>query len=107
NLYAEQCGASRDPASFPTRRSSDLRLRNAVMYDWGDTNDITHHATVPLSDGEEQFGILNVAAPNKQYFSDDELTLLESVAYQIGDRKNTRLNYSHVSISSAVFRLQE
>src|SRR5699024_7555455 len=71
------------------------RLRNAVMYDWGDTNDITHHATVPLSDGEEQFGILNVAAPNKQYFSDDELTLLESVAYQIGTAvKRTRLYHS-------------
>lgn len=71
------------------------RLRNAVMYDWGDTNDITHHATVPLSDGEEQFGILNVAAPNKQYFSDEELTLLESVAYQIGTAvKRTRLYHS-------------
>src|SRR5699024_4592109 len=59
------------------------RLRNAVMYDWGNTNAITHHATVPLSDGEEQCVILNVAAPNKQYFSDEELTLLESIAYPI------------------------
>src|SRR5699024_2658714 len=108
NLYAEQCGASRDPASFPTRRSSDLRLRNAVMYDWGDTNDITHHATVPLSDGEEQFGILNVAAPNKQYFSDDELTLLESVAYQIGTAvKRTKLYHSQTKRAENLVLLDE
>jgi len=84
------------------------RLRNAVMYDWGDTNAITHHATVPLSDGEEQFGILNVAAPNKQYFSDEELTLLESVAYQIGTAvKRTRLYNSQKKRAENLVLLDE
>src|SRR5699024_5123578 len=84
------------------------RLKNAVMYDWGDTNDITHHATVPLSDGEEQFGILNVAAPNKQYFSDEELTLLESIAYQIGTAvKRTRLYNSQKKRAENLVLLDE
>ncbi|TCP21057.1 two-component system NarL family sensor kinase [Scopulibacillus darangshiensis] len=60
------------------------RLEDALKYDWGDTQGLTHHATVPLTAGGERFGILNVAAPNKTHFSDEELTLLQSVAYQIG-----------------------
>ncbi len=59
-------------------------LENAVEQDWGDTAGITHHATVPLSAGKERFGILNVASPNKTHFTDEELALLEAVAYQIG-----------------------
>lgn len=47
-------------------------------------SDITHHATVPLQSGPEKFGLLNVASPNTVRFSDDELALLESVAFQIG-----------------------
>lgn len=49
-----------------------------------DYDDITHHATVPLQSGQEQFGLLNVATPNTIRFSDGELALLESVAFQIG-----------------------
>ncbi|KAA1039177.1 GAF domain-containing sensor histidine kinase [Macrococcus equipercicus] len=48
------------------------------------TADITHHATVPLQSGQERFGLLNVAAPHKTSYSEDELELLESVAFQIG-----------------------
>lgn len=47
-------------------------------------SNITHHATVPLQSGPEKFGLLNVASPNTVRFSDDELALLESVAFQIG-----------------------
>ncbi|MBQ0137819.1 MAG: GAF domain-containing sensor histidine kinase [Kurthia sp.] len=47
-------------------------------------SNITHHATVPLQSGVEKFGLLNVASPNTVRFSDDELALLESVAFQIG-----------------------
>lgn len=45
---------------------------------------ITHHATVPLQSGQERFGLLNVATPNTIRFSEGELALLESVAFQIG-----------------------
>ncbi|TDM07461.1 GAF domain-containing sensor histidine kinase [Macrococcus lamae] len=48
------------------------------------TDDITHHATVPLQSGQERFGLLNVATPLKKSYSEDELELLESVAFQIG-----------------------
>ncbi|MGO4790037.1 GAF domain-containing sensor histidine kinase [Paenibacillus sp. 2KB_20] len=60
------------------------RLDNAVRYQWGDTEGITHHATVPLRSGSRRFGVLNVAAPGKLHFTKEELALLESVAYQIG-----------------------
>ncbi|PTM57694.1 GAF domain-containing sensor histidine kinase [Desmospora activa] len=60
------------------------RLDDAVKYEWGDTQGITHHATVPLVAGEERIGLLNVAAPGKERFSEEELSLLQSVAYQIG-----------------------
>lgn len=60
------------------------RIVEAIEHKWGETNEITHHATVPLRAGSEKFGLLNVASPNKTHFSDEELALLESVAFQIG-----------------------
>ena len=46
--------------------------------------DITHHATVPLRSGSEKFGLLNVASPKTVKYSEEDLELLESVAFQIG-----------------------
>lgn len=60
------------------------RIEEVIEHKWGETRGITHHATVPLRAGNEKFGLLNVASPNKTYFSDGELALLESVAFQIG-----------------------
>ncbi|MBU7594953.1 GAF domain-containing sensor histidine kinase [Metabacillus halosaccharovorans] len=60
------------------------RIEEAIENNWGETNGITHHATVPLRAGKENFGLLNVASPNKKHFSEEELALLESVAFQIG-----------------------
>ncbi|WP_026673337.1 GAF domain-containing sensor histidine kinase [Alkalihalobacterium bogoriense] len=60
------------------------RIENAIMQKWGDTKGITHHATVPLQAGEEQFGLLNISSPHQDWFSDEELALLEAVALQIG-----------------------
>lgn len=60
------------------------RLEDAKRHNWGDRQGLTHHATVPLTAGEERFGILNVAAPGKEHFNNEELTLLQSVAFQIG-----------------------
>lgn len=45
---------------------------------------ITHHATVPLQIGQERFGLLNVASSNTVRFSEEDLELLESVAFQMG-----------------------
>ncbi|WP_230497774.1 GAF domain-containing sensor histidine kinase [Pseudoneobacillus rhizosphaerae] len=60
------------------------RIEEAIEYNWGETNGLTHHATVPLRAGEEKFGILNVGSPKKTFFHEDELALLESIAFQIG-----------------------
>ncbi|MBM7586350.1 two-component system NarL family sensor kinase [Bacillus pakistanensis] len=60
------------------------RIEIAIEEKRGDTEGINYHATVPLQSGNESFGLLNVAAPNKTHFSKDELALLESIAFQIG-----------------------
>ncbi|WP_409299163.1 GAF domain-containing sensor histidine kinase [Peribacillus sp. SCS-26] len=61
------------------------RLEEAAALGAGnDTGGLTHHATVPLRAGSEQFGLLNVAAPGREAFNQSELDLLESVAFQIG-----------------------
>ncbi|MCE5169713.1 GAF domain-containing sensor histidine kinase [Paenibacillus profundus] len=69
------------------------RLEDAVKYRWGDTEGITHHATIPLHAGERLYGILNVAAPGKEQFHAKELMLLQSVAYQIGTAIERTLLY--------------
>lgn len=60
------------------------RIEDAIEYNWGKTEEITHHATIPLRAGTEKFGLLNVAAPHKTHFSEEELALLEAIAFQIG-----------------------
>lgn len=60
------------------------RIEDAIEYKWGETESITHHATIPLQAGEEKFGLLNVASPHKRHFTEEELALLEAIAFQIG-----------------------
>lgn len=60
------------------------RIENSISEKTGDHGNITHHATVPLQSGAERFGLLNIAVPDRERFSADELALLESVAFQIG-----------------------
>ena len=60
------------------------RIESAIEAKVGDHAGITHHATVPLQSGQEKFGLLNVASPNTVAFTDHELALLESVAFQLG-----------------------
>ncbi|MBU9713420.1 GAF domain-containing sensor histidine kinase [Evansella tamaricis] len=60
------------------------RIEGAITNARGDTNGITHHASIPLKSGDELFGLMNVASPHKRNFSNSELAVLESVAFQIG-----------------------
>ncbi|CAM4245133.1 hypothetical protein FHS16_001386 [Paenibacillus endophyticus] len=60
------------------------RIIYAINNDLGDTEGISHHATVPLHAGTDRFGLLNVAQTGKSHFSVEELALLQAVAYQIG-----------------------
>jgi two-component system NarL family sensor kinase len=59
------------------------RLGEAIEEQWGDTNGVTHHESIPLRAGSERFGVLNVASPNKTSFTNEELALLEAVALLI------------------------
>lgn len=61
---------------------SRINLANRAFHE--ETEGITHHATVPLRSGDELFGLLNVATPYKTSYSEEDLELLESVAFQIG-----------------------
>ncbi|WP_424766861.1 GAF domain-containing protein [Paenibacillus sp. sgz302251] len=60
------------------------RITYAVTHQFGDIEGVTHHATVPLKAGKDRFGLLNVAEAGKVSFSEEELALLQAVAYQIG-----------------------
>ncbi|WLR42749.1 GAF domain-containing sensor histidine kinase [Bacillus carboniphilus] len=60
------------------------RIDDAIEYGWGDTENFTHHATVPLKAGDESVGLLNIGSPFKTHFTEEELFLLENVAFQIG-----------------------
>ncbi len=60
------------------------RLACAIEQRLGDTEGISHHATVPLAAGGDRFGLLNVAEAGRERFTAEELELLQAVAYQIG-----------------------
>src|SRR5690606_41286199 len=100
-------GAPRDLHSFPTRRSSDLRV-----------GDVLVHGLHQLEDGLAPLGVAlerlqsgdlddrNVVARElvlAEQLADLELDQLEDLL----DRKSTRLNSSHVKISYAVFCLKK
>src|SRR5205814_10018167 len=87
SLCSPSADTHRDLISFPTRRSSDLRVNPAQrVYDSG-----KHSRRSKIS---------NVSAPNAR----------RSTGIQRGerrDRKSTRLNSSHLGISYAVFCLKK
>ncbi|UII56769.1 GAF domain-containing sensor histidine kinase [Cytobacillus spongiae] len=60
------------------------RIEDVIAESRGETNHLTHHATVPLRAGKEKFGLLNIGSPFKTHFSTEELDLLEAVAFQVG-----------------------
>ncbi|MCP8615325.1 GAF domain-containing sensor histidine kinase [Salirhabdus salicampi] len=78
------------------------RLETAIKDGKYNTNGYTHHATVPLKTPEKQYGLLNVATPNRTEYIEEELSLLEAVALQIGtalrrieqyEKEEIRANY--------------
>src|SRR5699024_12325519 len=92
--------------SFPTRRSSDLKIepydRNRVRYELRLKNE---HLNGMTRDDK------GTGRPKKlsAYFSNalSEQYLTKHVLPIVRDRKSTRLNSSHVSISYAVFCLKK
>ena len=67
------------------------RINNAIEYNWGYGG---HSSSCygSFKSWGEKFGVLNVASPGKTHFSEEELVLLQSVAFQIGTAlKRTKL----------------
>lgn len=60
------------------------RLERVEENDWGSTCGITHHATIPIRAGSEIYGLINVASPEKDHFTSQELEILETIALQVG-----------------------
>src|SRR5207248_11292317 len=85
-LWTRSPGAHQDPRSFPTRRSSDLRIPCA----W-------RRSRMEMADPAV------IVSKKKILVVDDE----ESIRDQDLDRKSTRLNSSHRTISYAVFCLKK
>lgn len=84
------------------------RLNQAVRKNWGDTCGIEYHATIPLYAGERSLGLMNVAAADKKQFTSEELTTLQSVAYQIGMAvERTRLFQSERKRANLLHQLGE
>lgn len=84
------------------------RLDQAKQNAAPDTHGITHHATIPLCAGSKQFGVLNVASPGKKHFSEEELTLLQSIALQIGTAiERIQLYQSQQKRANLFYRLGE
>src|SRR5207249_9399552 len=92
----------RDIPSFPTRRSSDLaqvgRYRQRRI-----------HRVEPLAFGDEVLSPAEHAADRGAHLERGMLRLHDPSDRSAlhGDRKSTRLNSSHVSISYAVFCLKK
>ncbi|PKR77582.1 histidine kinase [Halalkalibacillus sediminis] len=60
------------------------RIEKAINEKRGETEGITHHASIPIQSGDTIYGLLNVASPYKENFNEDELYILELIALQIG-----------------------
>src|SRR5699024_12637649 len=90
-----------DLHSFPTRRSSDLCLFAPEVLAGGAVHPVTSVSTHLLFQDMDN-------SWNQKFhsFLDDPGYVKELIRYQ-KDRKSTRLNSSHVSISYAVFCLKK
>src|SRR5207249_10241621 len=104
-LFLYRCPAHRDLHSFPTRRSSDL----------------FRHAAQGLEEKKQILYLLGPVGGGKSSIAERLKQLMEHVPFYsikgspvnesplglFRDRKSTRLNSSHVSISYAVFCLKK
>src|SRR5207249_8342512 len=90
----------RDLPPFPTRRSSDLRVQPRVL----GRAQHRHQAGVHALVGERE-GLGHREAVGQLH--DTEVMAVPAAGVAGQDRKSTRLNSSHVSISYAVFCLKK
>src|SRR5699024_12630826 len=98
-----RCAAPRDLHSFPTRRSSDLSSRIGYA-SWAEWFPDRHEV-------DDSFLSLSAHFPrgtdSRDHWERVPIMDVDQIPYRQGDRKSTRLNSSHVSISYAVFCLKK
>src|SRR5699024_12354647 len=105
-LYSLCCSAPRHVHSFPTRRSSDLFEREY----FSDYKEIDYHDEILTAKGllkVHGIGTIKCKFWNGETWINGTLTNVKYVPDCDLDRKSTRLNSSHVSISYAVFCLKK
>src|SRR5699024_11666130 len=90
----------RAPPSFPTRRSSDL------VGDYGDGSAPPDPITPVDLLRVDPNGTVSTAASDMS-FANGMVLVADGRTLIVADRKSTRLNSSHVSISYAVFCLKK
>src|SRR5207245_6842710 len=90
------CLAPRIRHPFPPRRSSELAARPAAL-------PVLDLETEPLSSREERYPLIEEAHRASSLGSGEEAAAWRARADAVSDRKSTRLNSSHGSISYAVF----
>jgi serine phosphatase RsbU (regulator of sigma subunit) len=93
----ELCGEGRLNKAVNIVRCS--RLRHAV----GDKRSLAQHASVPLMNGDEVLGILNVATTAYGRFSEPQLQLLSAVGFLLG----TAISRTRLHEQVKVRRVQE
>src|SRR5699024_12654247 len=86
--------------SFPTRRSSDLAIFTLVPQ-YGEAGPLERRADLVLPAVDDAAGDKHAAVGH------EAAHMGRQGDNHIGDRKSTRLNSSHVSISYAVFCLKK
>src|SRR5699024_12489811 len=92
------CGSLLFPPSFPTRRSSDLQAQHYIEVGVDALGPAHVGVGAGGADGAAQLGAEEPVQQADQHRADQN---------DHEDRKSTRLNSSHVSISYAVFCLQK
>ncbi|GAB2538648.1 GAF domain-containing sensor histidine kinase [Gracilibacillus alcaliphilus] len=87
-----------------------IRLEEAAKNNMGETQGLTHHASIPLTVRGKKIGLLNLASPGRHHFHEDELILLETLAYQIGaavERTRLYLQQTQAEVDSVASYLIE
>src|SRR5699024_12317934 len=100
-LLFQRSVSDRSLRSFPTRRSSDLRITMVKIF-----IDPGHGGSDPGASGyglKEKDVTLTIALKLRNILNAD----YTGHSINMSDRKSTRLNSSHVSISYAVFSLKK
>src|SRR5699024_12735645 len=91
--------------SFPTRRSSDLDILTRIIDSYNHIGEVPENTK--LKDKMQTWVGIQLNTMTDQSNSKLSEMLIQGTTMGIIDRKSTRLNSSHVSISYAVFCLKK